>query len=187
MVADGPWLSALRSWAAKVVTLVLGQVLVGLPSWGCSASGFLGPAVFLVFPMGSPVSGWDCVLPQSAIVTKAFPPSAGFASWPSCGVPCLWLTLCASACVGLGGCPSFSRVGPARSFTLGSSSLDLVGVEGFHRVPPPLYSFGMWSPFGVNSVFLSLLIANKGLHWRWFLFRCSHPFRGSVVVFLRPL
>ena len=88
----------------------------------------------------------------------------GFASWPSCGVPCLWLTLCASACVGPGGSPSFSR---------GSSSLDLVGVGGFHRFPSPLYSFGMWSPFGVNSVFLSLLIANEGLHWRWFLFRVA--------------
>ena len=47
------------------------------------------------------------------------------------------------------------------SFTLGSSSLDLVGVGGFHRIPS-LYTFGMWSPFGVNSVFLSLLIANEG-------------------------
>ena len=73
------------------------------------------------------------------------------------------------------------------SFALGSSSLDLVGVGGFHRFHFPLYSFEMWSPFGVNSVFLSLLIANEGLHWRWFLFRCSHPFKGSVVVFLRPL
>ena len=105
--------SSLRSLAAEVVTLVLSQVLVGLPLWGCSASGFLVPAVFLVFTMGSPVSGRDCVLPQSAIVTKAFPGSGGFDSWPSCGVPCLWLTMCASACVGPGGCPSFSRVGPA--------------------------------------------------------------------------
>ena len=80
MVTDGPWLSALSSLAAEVVTLVLCQVLVGLPSWGCSASGFLGPAVFLVFTMGSPVSGRDCVLPQSAIVTKAFPPPGGFDS-----------------------------------------------------------------------------------------------------------
>ena len=69
MVTVDPWLSTLRSLAVEVVTLVLCQVLVGLPSWGCSASGFLGPAVFLVFTMGSPVSGRDCVLPQSAIVT----------------------------------------------------------------------------------------------------------------------
>ena len=63
MVTDDPWLSALRSLAAEVVTLVLCQVLAGLPSWGCSASGFLGPAVFLVFTMtiglraGSPALG----------------------------------------------------------------------------------------------------------------------------------
>ena len=81
MVADSPWLSALRSIAAEGVTLVFCQALVGLPSWGFGASGFLGPAVFMVFTMGSPVSGRDCVLPQSAIVTKIFPPD-GFGSWP---------------------------------------------------------------------------------------------------------
>ena len=43
----------------------------------------------------------------------AFPPFGGFDFWPSCGVPCLRLTLWASACVGPGGCPAFSRVGPA--------------------------------------------------------------------------
>ena len=186
MVTDGPWLSALSSLAAEVVTLVLCQVLVGLPLWGCSASGFLGPAVFLVFTMGSPVSGRDCVLPRSAIVTTAFPPSGGSDSWPSCGVPCHRLVLC---CV-LRHTLVWVAVPPSHgwscSFAVGSSSLDLVGVVGFHRFPS-LYSFGMWSPFGVSSVFLSLLIANEGLHWRLFLFRYSQPFRGSVVVFLRPL
>ena len=54
---------------------------VGLPSWGCDASGCLGPAVFMVFAMGSPVSGRDCVLPQSSIVPKTFPPG-GLGSWP---------------------------------------------------------------------------------------------------------
>ena len=34
-------------------------------------------------------------------------------SFPSCGVPCLRLTLWAAACFGPGGCPAFSRVGPA--------------------------------------------------------------------------
>ena len=43
----------------------------------------------------------------------AFPPFGGFDFWPLCGVPCLRLTLWASACVGPGGCPAFSRVGPA--------------------------------------------------------------------------
>ena len=87
--------------------------LVGLPSWGCSASGFLSPVVFMVFRKRSPASGRDCVLPQSAIVTKAFPPYGGFGSWPSCGVPCLGLAPRSSACVGPGGCPSFSQVRPA--------------------------------------------------------------------------
>ena len=32
-------------------------------------------------------------------------------------------------------------------FTLGSSSLDLLGVGGFNRFPS-MYSFGMWSPIG---------------------------------------
>ena len=43
----------------------------------------------------------------------AFPPFGGFDFWPLCRVPCLGLTLWASACVGPGGCPAFSRVGPA--------------------------------------------------------------------------
>ena len=82
MVADGPWLSALRGLAEVCVTLVFCQGLAGFPSWCCDASGCLGPAVFMVFAMGSPVSGRDCVLPQSSIVTKIFPPSGGFGSWP---------------------------------------------------------------------------------------------------------
>ena len=39
----------------------------------------------------------------------------------------------------------------------------------------------------VNSVFLSLLIANEGLHFWLFLVRYSHPFWGRVVVFKRTL
>ena len=143
-------MSALSSLAAEVVTLVLCQVLVGLPSWGCCASGFLGPAVFLVFTMGSPVSGWDCVLPQSAIVTTAFPPSGGFDSWPSCGVPCLRLALGSLACVGPGGCPSFARVGPAPS----------------HWVPL-LWTWLVWE---TSTVFLLLCIPSG----------CGHPLGSIV-------
>ena len=150
MVTDSPWLSALSSLAAEVVTLVLCQVLVGLPSWGCSASGFLGPAVFLVFTMGSPVSGRDCVFPQSAIVTTAFPPASGFDSWPSCGVPYLRVALCSSACVGPGGCPSFSRVGPAPS----------------HWVPL-LWTWLVWE---ASTVFLLLYIPSG----------CGHPLGSIV-------
>ena len=38
----------------------------------------------------------------------------------------------------------------------------------------------------VNSVFLSLLIANEGLHWWLFLSDKANHFWGRVVVFLRP-
>ena len=37
-----PWLSSLRSFVVEGVDLVLYQVLVGLPSWCCCASGLLG-------------------------------------------------------------------------------------------------------------------------------------------------
>ena len=118
---------------------------VGLPSWGCSASGFLGPTVFMVFAMGSPVPGRDCVLPQSAIVTKTFPLSGGFGSWPSCRVPCLRLVLCSSACVSPGGSPSFSRL-----VLLLRPGFLFSGPGWCGRLPPfpSMYSFGMWSPFG---------------------------------------
>ena len=39
----------------------------------------------------------------------------------------------------------------------------------------------------VNSVFLSLLIANEGLHGWLFLFRYSHPYWGRVVAFINSL
>ena len=106
---------------------------------------FLGPAVFMVFAMGSPVSGRDCVLPQSAIVTKTFPPSGGSGSWPSCGVPCLRLALCSSACISPGGYPSFSQVGPAPS----------------HGVP----LLWIWLVWEASTVFLLLCIPSG----------CGHP------------
>ena len=42
-------------------------------------------------------------------------------------------------------------------------------------------------PSGCGSVFLSLLIANEGLHSWLFLIRYSHPYWGRVVVFIRTL
>ena len=87
MVADSPWLSTLCDWADVCVTLVFCQGLVGLPSWGCDASGCLGPAVFMVFAMGSPVSGRDCVLPQSSIVTKTSLLLVGLVPGLSAGSP----------------------------------------------------------------------------------------------------
>ena len=83
----GPCLCTLRCLAMGGLTLFLCQGPVGLPFWGCGVSGFLGPAGFRVFTRGSPVSGRDCVLPQSAIVMKTFPPSGGFGYRPSCGGP----------------------------------------------------------------------------------------------------
>ena len=52
LVGVYPWLSTLCSLAVEVVTLVLCQVLVGLPLWRWCACGFLGPVVFLVFTLG---------------------------------------------------------------------------------------------------------------------------------------
>ena len=55
----------------------------------------------------------------------------------------------------------------------------LVVRGAFHRVPPPLSSFGMWSPFRVFSVFCHL-IANEGGHWRVFFFLCVGTSRVGV-------
>ena len=81
----------------------------------------------------------------------AFPPLGGFAFGLSAGS----LPQADTLGFGLrwsGQLPSL-LTGRSCSFDLGSSSLDLVGGGGFHHVPSPLSSFGMWSPFGVNSVF----------------------------------
>ena len=73
--------------------------------WSCGAPGL---------HVRSPVSGRVCVLPQSAIVTLLSLLGVGLLLALVWG-PCLRLTLWASACVGPGGCPAFSRVGPAPS------------------------------------------------------------------------
>ena len=52
LAAGLKWLSSLRGFAMEGVDLVLFQVLVGLPSWCCCASGLLGPVVFLLFLLG---------------------------------------------------------------------------------------------------------------------------------------
>ena len=74
-----------------------------------------------------------------------FPPSGGFGSLPSCGVPYLRLALCSSACVSPGGCPSFSQVGPAPSHWVPLLWTWLVWETSTVSF---MYSFGMWSPFG---------------------------------------
>ena len=114
MVKVDPWLSTLRSLAVEVVTLVLCQILVSLPSWGAV------PMDSLVLWCSWPSRWVTCLrsgLCSSSVRDHdvAFPPFGGFDFWPSCGVPCLRLTLWASACIGPGGFPAFSRVGPAPS------------------------------------------------------------------------
>ena len=73
-----PWLSSLRSFAVEGVDLVLYQVLVGLPSWCCCASGLLGPVVFLLFLLGHLSQSGRC---SSSVHDRdvAFPPLIGFA------------------------------------------------------------------------------------------------------------
>ena len=111
-------------------------------SWSCGVPGL---------HVGSPVSGRVCVLPQSAIVMLLSLLLVGltlaFVRDP------LPLADAVSFCLRWSGRLSSLLTVRSCSFALGSSSLDLVGVGGFHRVPSPLSSFGMWSPFRVNSVF----------------------------------
>ena len=63
----------------------------------------------------------------------------------------------------------------------------LVERGAFHRVPSPLSSFGLWSPFGVISVFCHYLSPTKVAIGGVFLLRGSLPFRSAVVVSLHPL
>ena len=114
MVVVYPWLSSLRNFAVEGVDLVLYQVLVGLPSSCCWASGLLGYATYLR-SVG--------VLHQSPTVTllSLLPPLVGFIFGLS-AVP-----LPQAAAVGLGLCWSARLsgllTGRCCSFTLGSSSL----------------------------------------------------------------
>ena len=63
----------------------------------------------------------------------------------------------------------------------------LVVRRTFHPVPSPLSSFGMWSPFGVISVFCHYWSPTKVSIGGVFLLGGSLPFRSGVVVSLRPL
>ena len=61
-----------------------------------------------------------------------------------------------------------------------------VCVCGLQLFTSPMYTFGMWSPFG-SMVSFCHLITNEGLHCWLFLVRYRHPYWGRVVVFIRPL
>ena len=159
-LADSPWLSALRCLATGGVTLFLCRAcrlaLVGLRclwvprSCGvqglrdgvtCLRSGLCSSSVhdrnedfpslwwvwFLAFVLGSPISGRSCVL-WPAVVPEAIPPSGGIGPAPS-----RWVPLLGAKCVW--GLPPFARNGGVASAS-------------------PVYSFGMWSPFGSSVSFI---------------------------------
>ena len=63
----------------------------------------------------------------------------------------------------------------------------LVERGAFHRVPSPLSSFRMWSPFGVISVLCHYCSPTKVAIGGGFLLCGSLPFISAVVVSLRPL
>ena len=71
------------------------------------------------------------------------------------------------------------------AFALGSSSMDLVCV-GASTVSFSCVFLRDVVTIWVNSVFLSLLIANEGLHWWLCLSDVANPFWGRVIVFIRP-
>ena len=145
-----PWLSSLRSFAVEVVTLVLCQVLVGLPSWRCCASGLLGPVVFLVFMLGHLSQVWS-VFFLSPRSWCCFPSFGWVCFWSSCGFTTSgWRCGLRLALVRTAVLPSHGSVLILQPGFLFSG---LVERGAFHRVHSPLSSFGMWSPFGVISVF----------------------------------
>ena len=95
--------------------------------------------------------------------------------WPSwCG--------CASRLLG-----HLSQVGSVLILHPGFLFSGLVVRGAFHRVPSPLFSFGMWSPFGVVSVFCHYRSPTKFAIGGVFLLCGSLPFSSAVVVSLRPL
>ena len=97
---------------------------------------------FLFFVLGSPSLGWSCVL-RPAIVPVAIPPSR---IGPA---PSRWVPLLGAWCVWR--LQSFARNGGIASAS-------------------PVYSFGMWSPFGSSVSFR--------LSWSWtkdYIGDCSFP------------
>ena len=140
MVEVSPWLSSLRSFAVEGVDLVLYQVLVGLPSWvavpldSWDRSPISGPSVFFLSPRllrCFPSFGWVCFWSWCGSATSGC----------RCRLRLVWVRTAVQ--------PSHGSVLILHPGFLPSG---LVERGAFHRVPSPLSSFGMWSPFGVISV-----------------------------------
>ena len=139
---------------------------VPLDSWGRSP--ISGPSVFFLSPRP-----WRC-----------FPSFGWVCFWSSCGSTTsgwccrLWLVLVRTA------------VRPSHGSVLilhpGFLFSGLVERGAFHRVSS-LSSFGMWSPFGVISVFCHYWSPTKVAIGGVFLLCGSLPFSSAVVVSLRPL
>ena len=175
------WFSSIRCLAVGGVSLVSVRDLSACHS-GAAVPRFLGPAGTCVHDVVYGLRSGLC-FPQSAIVSKSFPPLAGvgFLAFVRGHLPPAGSVFCLSW---------FRRLflllaGWFCSFTLGSSSQSRVYALGFHPFDSPAYSFGMWSPFG-SRVSLSLLKANEGLPWWFFLSDVTTPFLGQAVVVLRP-
>ena len=78
---------------------------------------------------------------------------------------------------GPGGCPSFSQVGPEPSRCV---PLLWTGcVWGLQPFPSPMYSFGVWSPFGSIVSFVTL-DRERRFTLVVIPFRYSQPFLGSI-------
>ena len=102
--------------------------------------------------MGSPTSGWSCVL-RPAIVPEAVPPSSRFGLAPSC-----WVPLLRARCVW--GLQPFARNGGA--------------------LPPLLLCIpsGCGHPLGQKCLFITL-DRERRITLGVVPFRCCHPFLGS--------
>ena len=125
--------------------------IVGLPCWGCGASGFLGPAGLMVFAMGHlPRVGPVVFLsPQSLRSLSLLPVGLVLvlrAGFPSSGWRCVFRHALVQEAVP----PSHRLVLLLRTGFLFSGP----GLCG-RRLPFPshMYSFGMWSPFGSTVSF----------------------------------
>ena len=130
MVEVSPWLSSLRSFAVEGVAWFFIRYWLACP-----------PGLLCLWTPGidhlSQVRRCSSSVPNRSV---ASPPLVGFAFVFS-AVP-----LPQAAAVGFGLCGS-ARLSSLLLFS------GLVERGAFHCVPSPLSSFGMWSPFGVISVF----------------------------------
>ena len=158
-LTDSPWLSTFRCLAAGGVTLFFCQRPVSLPWWGRGASGFLGPAGFCIFTMWTPVSGRDC---SSSVLDhiEDFPSTwwAWFLAFvlgsPSSGWSCVLRPAIVPVAI-----PPSRRIGPAPSHWVPLPGARCVwGLQPFAQnggvaSDSPVYSFGMWSPFGSSVSF----------------------------------